>query len=69
MTDLASVPGTADIGGGLERSGVLQGSWGLGYALSAAAYGLLYTPLEAMGKGYGWRGMLILGGLPALACL
>ena len=50
-------------------SGVLQGSWGLGYALSAAAYGLLYTPLEAMGKGYGWRGMLILGVLPALACL
>jgi SHS family lactate transporter-like MFS transporter len=50
-------------------SGVLQGSWGLGYALSAAAYGLLYTPLEAMGKGYGWRGMLILGVLPALACV
>lgn len=50
-------------------SGVLQGSWGLGYALSAAAYGLLYTPLEHMGKGYGWRGMLILGVLPALACL
>ena len=50
-------------------SGVLQGSWGLGYALSAASYGLLYTPLEAMGKGYGWRGMLILGVLPSLACL
>src|SRR3954471_12617203 len=50
-------------------SGVLQGSWGLGYALSAAAYGLLYTPLEALGKGYGWRGMLILGVLPALACV
>jgi MFS transporter, SHS family, lactate transporter len=50
-------------------SGVLQGSWGLGYALSAAAYGFLYTPLEAMGKGYGWRGMLILGVLPALACV
>ena len=32
-------------------SGVLQGSWGLGFALSAAAYGLLYTPLEAMGPG------------------
>jgi MFS transporter, SHS family, lactate transporter len=50
-------------------SGVLQGSWGLGYALSAAAYGFLFTPLEAMGKGYGWRGMLILGVLPALACV
>ncbi len=50
-------------------SGVLQGSWGLGYALSAAAYGFLYTPLESLGKGYGWRGMLILGVLPALACL
>ena len=28
-------------------SGVLQGSWGLGFALSALAYGLLYGPLEA----------------------
>ena len=36
-------------------SGVLQGSWGLGFALSAAAYGLLYTPLENWHKGYGWR--------------
>ena len=50
-------------------SGVLQGSWGLGFALSAAAYGLLYTPLEAWHKGYGWRGMLILGVLPALVCV
>jgi SHS family lactate transporter-like MFS transporter len=50
-------------------SGVLQGSWGLGFALSAAAYGLLYTPLEAMGPGWGWRGMLMLGVLPALACV
>src|ERR1700759_4072479 len=49
-------------------SGVLQGSWGLGFALSAAAYGLLYSPLEAWHKGYGWRGILILGVLPALAC-
>ena len=47
-------------------SGVLQGSWGLGFALSALAYGLLYEPLEAWHKGYGWRGMLILGVLPAL---
>src|ERR1044072_6178508 len=50
-------------------SGVLQGSWGLGFALSALAYGLLYSPLEAWHKGYGWRGMLILGVLPALACV
>src|SRR6266581_4416028 len=27
-------------------SGVLQGSWGLGFAMSALAYGLLYSPLE-----------------------
>ena len=50
-------------------SGVLQGSWGLGFALSSAAYGFLYTPLEAISPGYGWRGMLMLGVLPALACL
>src|SRR6476661_6099545 len=49
-------------------SGVLQGSWGLRYALSAAAYGFLYEPFEAMGAGYGWRGLLILGVLPALVC-
>jgi SHS family lactate transporter-like MFS transporter len=47
-------------------AGVLQSSWGLGALLSSAAYGLLYTPLEAMGKGYGWRGLLMLGVLPAL---
>jgi MFS transporter, SHS family, lactate transporter len=50
-------------------SGVLQGSWGLGFALSALAYGLLYEPLEAWHQGYGWRGMLILGVLPALVCV
>jgi SHS family lactate transporter-like MFS transporter len=50
-------------------SGVLQGSWGLGFALSSLAYGFLYGPLEAMGHGYGWRGMLIIGVLPALACV
>ena len=27
------------------------------------------APLEAWHKGYGWRGMLILGVLPALACV
>lgn len=50
-------------------SGVLQGSWGLGFALSGLAYGFLYKPLEAWHPGYGWRGMLILGVLPALACV
>ena len=40
-------------------SGVLQGSWGLGFALSALAYGLLYEDI-------GWRGLLWIGILPAL---
>jgi SHS family lactate transporter-like MFS transporter len=43
-------------------SGVLQGSWGLGFLLSSAIYGLFY--------GYiGWRGMLWIGILPALAVI
>jgi SHS family lactate transporter-like MFS transporter len=50
-------------------SGLLQGSWGLGFALSSLCYGFLYEPLEAMGKGYGWRGMLMIGVLPALVCV
>src|SRR5262249_59855751 len=50
-------------------SGCLQGSWGLGFALSAPASGPLYEPLEAWHAGYGWRGMLILGVLPALVCI
>jgi MFS transporter, SHS family, lactate transporter len=41
-------------------SGVLQGSWSLGFLLSSAAYGLLYDHI-------GWRGLLILGVVPALA--
>jgi len=41
-------------------SGILQGSWGLGFALSAAAYGFLYDLI-------GWRGLLWIGILPALA--
>src|ERR1700740_383851 len=40
-------------------SGVLQGSWGLGFLLSSAIYGLFYSYI-------GWRGMLGGGGLPAL---
>lgn len=39
---------------------VLQGSWGLGALLSSAAYGAFYTSI-------GWRGLLWLGVLPALA--
>src|SRR6476661_5350502 len=41
-------------------SGVLQGSWSIGFLLSSLAYGLLYDII-------GWRGLLILGVLPALA--
>jgi MFS transporter, SHS family, lactate transporter len=41
-------------------SGVLQGSWGLGFLLSSLVYGLFY-------KYIGWRGMLWVGVLPALA--
>jgi MFS transporter, SHS family, lactate transporter len=40
-------------------SGILQGSWGLGFALSALAYGFLYDMI-------GWRGLLWIGILPAL---
>src|SRR6476646_847631 len=43
-------------------SGLLQGSWGIGFLLSSAAYGLLYSSI-------GWRGLLWLGILPALAVL
>ena len=39
--------------------GVLQSSWGLGAVLSSGAYGLLYDSI-------GWRGLLMLGVLPAL---
>jgi SHS family lactate transporter-like MFS transporter len=41
-------------------SGVLQGSWSLGFLASSLAYGLLYNSI-------GWRGLLIIGVLPALA--
>jgi SHS family lactate transporter-like MFS transporter len=54
-------------------SGILQGSWGLGFALSALAYGFLYglpNPLQGIlpyaGPTVGWREMLWLGILPAL---
>ena len=41
-------------------SGVLQGSWGIGFLLSALIYALFYDYI-------GWRGMLWIGILPALA--
>ena len=41
-------------------AGVLQASWGLGALLSSAAYGLLFTSI-------GWRGLLMLGVVPALS--
>ena len=43
-------------------SGVLQGSWSIGFLLSSLAYGLLYEHI-------GWRGLLIIGVLPALAVI
>jgi SHS family lactate transporter-like MFS transporter len=43
-------------------AGVLQSSWGIGGLLSAAAYGLLYDSI-------GWRGLLLLGVLPALVII
>jgi MFS transporter, SHS family, lactate transporter len=42
--------------------GLLQGSWGLGFLLSSAAYGLLFNSI-------GWRGLLWMGILPAFAVL
>jgi SHS family lactate transporter-like MFS transporter len=43
-------------------AGVMQGSWGLGGLLSAAAYGFLYDYI-------GWRGLLWIGILPAFAII
>ncbi len=43
-------------------AGVLQGSWGLGFLLSFAIFGLFYNEI-------GWRGMLWVGVLPAFAVL
>src|SRR5271156_6717998 len=43
-------------------SGVLQGSWGLGFLLSSACYWLLFDR-------FGWRGMLWIGILPAFAII
>src|SRR5919108_2288940 len=40
-------------------SGVLQGSWGIGFLLSSAIYGLFYNYI-------GWRGLFVIGIAPAL---
>ncbi len=57
-------------------SGLLQGSWGIGFALSALCYGYLYgkaNPLHGWwpmaGEKVGWREMLWIGVLPALVCV
>ncbi len=41
-------------------SGILQGSWSIGFLLSSVIYGLLFDYI-------GWRGMLWIGVLPALS--
>ena len=41
---------------------VLQGSWGIGFLLSSGLYALLYNFI-------GWRGLLIIGVLPAFAII
>jgi SHS family lactate transporter-like MFS transporter len=43
-------------------SGILQGSWSLGFLLSSAIYGLFYNQI-------GWRGMLWIGILPAFSVI
>ncbi len=43
-------------------SGVLQQSWPLGFLLSSGIYGLFYNSI-------GWRGLLIIGILPALSII
>jgi MFS transporter, SHS family, lactate transporter len=57
-------------------SGLLQGSWGIGYALSSVCfYGLngrpnpLFGIVPFAGPTIGWREMLWLGILPALVCV
>jgi MFS transporter, SHS family, lactate transporter len=43
-------------------SGLLQGSWGLGFLLSSVCYGAFYHTI-------GWRGLLWIGILPAFVCI
>jgi SHS family lactate transporter-like MFS transporter len=43
-------------------SGILQGSWSLGFLIASLIYGLLFNVI-------GWRGMLMIGVLPAFAVI
>lgn len=43
-------------------SGILQGSWGVGYLLAALAYGLIVPR-------FGWRALFLAGAVPALLVL
>ncbi len=43
-------------------SGILQGSWSLGFLIASLVYGLLFNTI-------GWRGMLWIGILPALVVI
>ena len=43
-------------------SGILQGSWSLGFLLASLIYGLAFNVI-------GWRGMLMIGILPAFAVI
>jgi MFS transporter, SHS family, lactate transporter len=43
-------------------SGILQGSWSLGFLLASLIYGLAFNVI-------GWRGMLMIGVLPAFAVI
>jgi SHS family lactate transporter-like MFS transporter len=43
-------------------SGLLQGSWGLGFFLASGIYGLLFDVI-------GWRGLLWIGIFPSLVCI
>jgi SHS family lactate transporter-like MFS transporter len=50
-------------------SGILQEGYAVGYLVAAAAYGLLFRPLSALtwhGHAGGWRGLFIVGSLPAV---
>src|ERR1700724_2053349 len=44
---------------GICMGAVMQGSWGIGFLLSSAIYGLFYSYI-------GWRGLLMIGIAPAL---
>ncbi len=50
-------------------SGILQEGYAAGYLLAALAFGLLFDPLAKLqiaGHAVGWRGLFVVGALPAL---